>query len=96
MPPPERGRCLKKRLQVYVHTVSTDGQFTAILTKLEKLKCPVVVSAYIDAFHKTSLKRDDTVIASDLCTADEFVQCVKVDHCVKIVKNAHWLYEDSI
>ena len=31
---------------------------------------------------------------SDLHTADEFIRCAKVDHCVKIVENAHWLYED--
>ena len=35
---------LKKRLQAHLHTVSSDGQFTAILTKLEKMKCPLVVS----------------------------------------------------
>ena len=35
---------LKKRLQAHLHTVSTDGQFTAILTKLEKMKCPLVAS----------------------------------------------------
>ena len=28
---------VKKRLQARLHTVSSDGQFTAILTKLEKL-----------------------------------------------------------
>ena len=43
---------LKKRLQAYLHTVSSDGQFTAILTKLEKLKCPVVVSAFVDVFQR--------------------------------------------
>ena len=27
-------------------------------------------------------------------TADEFIQTVNVDCCVKVMKNAHWLYED--
>ena len=31
---------------------------------------------------------------SNMHTADEFIQEVQVDHCVKIVENAHWLHED--
>ena len=85
---------LKKRLQAHLHTVSTDGQFTAILTKLEKMKCPLVVSVFIDAFQQTSLKRADMVTESEMHTADGFIQTVNVDRCVKVVENAHWLHED--
>ena len=85
---------LKKRLQAHLHTVSSDGQFTAILTKLEKMKCPLVVSIFVDAFQQTSLKRADMVTKSEMHTADEFIQTVNVDRCVKVVENAHWLYED--
>ena len=84
----------KKRLQAHLHTVSTDGQFTAILTKLEKMKCPLVVSLFVDAVQKTSLKRADMVTESEMHTADGFIQTVNVDRCVKVVENAHWLYED--
>ena len=41
---------LKKRLQAHLHTVSSDGQFTAILTKQEKMKCLLVVSVFVNAF----------------------------------------------
>ena len=84
----------KKRLQAHLHTVSTDGQFTAVLTKLEKMKCPLVVSLFVDAVQKTSLKRADMVTESEMHTADEFIQTVNIDRCVKLVENAHWLYED--
>ena len=46
---------LKKRLQMHLHTVSTNGQFTAILTRLEKMKCPLVVSTFVDVFKQTCL-----------------------------------------
>ena len=85
---------LKKGLQTHLHTVSTDGQFTAILTKLEKMKCPLVVSVFVDAFQQTSLKRADMVTKSEMHTADEFIQTVKVDHCIKIAEDAHCLHED--
>ena len=85
---------LKKRLQMHQHTVSTDGQFTAILRKLEKMKCPLVVSTFVDVFKQTSLKQDDTVTDSDMHTAEEFIQNVKVERCMKVVDNAHWLHED--
>ena len=85
---------LKKRLQAHLHTVSTDGQFTAILTKVEKMKCPLVVSVFVDVFQQTSLKRADMVTESEMHTADEFIQTVNVDRCVKIAEDAHWLHED--
>ena len=94
MPQPGRDRYLLLRKGCYLHAVSTDGQFTAILTKLEKTKCPLVVSVFVDAFQQTSLKRADMVTESEMHTADEFIQTVNVDHCVKVVENAHWLYED--
>ena len=31
---------------------------------------------------------------SDVHTAEEFIQNVKVDRCVKTIENAHWLHED--
>ena len=34
------------------------------------------------------------VTESEIHTADEFIPTVNVDRCVKVVKNAHWLYED--
>ena len=32
------------------------------------------------------------VTESEMHTADEFIQTVNVDRCVKVVENAHWLY----
>ena len=46
---------LKERVHTHLNTVSSDGQFTAILTKFEKMKCPrYVVAVFVDACQQAS------------------------------------------
>ena len=58
------------------------------------MKCPLVVSVFV-ALRQTSLKRADMVTESEMHAADEFIQTVNVDSCVKAGGNAQWLYEDK-
>ena len=86
---------LKTRVQGLLHTLSTDGQFTAVLIRLEKAKCPqAVMTVFVDAFRQNSFERVDTVHEAEMHAAEHFLQLAAVDHCVKIVENSHWLHED--
>ena len=86
---------LKDRLPAHLHTVTSDAQFTAILTNLEKLKCPFnVLAIFLDAFQQRSLNRIDTVTQSEMHTAERLLKTLGIECCVTIVNNAHWLHED--
>ena len=86
---------LKGRLQAQLHTVTSDSQMTAILTKLENLKCPPdVLTIFLEAFKQTPLNRVDTVTEAEMHTAERLLKTLDIDCCVAIVSNAHWLHED--
>ena len=86
---------LKDRLQNRLHTVTSDAQFTAILTNLEKLKCPSDgLAIFLDAFQQRPLNRIDTVTQSEMHTAEKFLKTLDIHRCMRIVNNAHWLHED--
>ena len=86
---------LKDRLQAHLHTVTSDAQFTAILTNLEKLRCPSdVLVIFLDAFQQRPLNRIDTVTRSEMHTAERLLKTLGIDCCLTIVNNAHWLHED--
>ena len=45
-------------------------------------------------FQQHSLSCVVIYLLSEVRPTDEFIQEVRVDHCVKIVENGHWLHED--
>ena len=84
---------LKRKVEANLHTVSTDGHFTAVLTKLEEAKCPQeVVAIFVDTFRAAHFERVDKVDESDMHTAEYFLQSAPVNSCVQIIANAHWLH----
>ena len=86
---------LKTRVQAHLQTVSTNGQFTAVFSMLEKAKCPQdVVAIFADAFHQTAFERTDTVPEADFQVAEHFLQNAAFESCAKVVEKAHWLHED--
>ena len=78
---------LKTRVQAHLQTVSSNGQFTAVFSMLEKAKCPQdVVAIFADAFHQTAFERTDTVPEADFQVAEHFLQNAAFESCAKVVE----------
>ena len=86
---------LQQRLiTAHLPTVTSNAQFTAILTNLEKMKCPPdVLAIFLESFQQSSFRRIDTVDQSEMHTAEAFIQSIDIERYVTVVNNAHWLYE---